>query len=64
MIFSDLDGDSWPDIFVANDSVPNLLFRNNRDGTFSEIGLPSGLALNVDGKACGGPTGRSSGSTD
>ena len=50
VIFSDLDGDSWPDIFVANDSVPNLLFRNNRDGTFSETGLASGLALNGDGK--------------
>ena len=45
-IFSDLDDDGWPDIFVANDSVPNLLFRNNKDGTFSEIGLPSALALN------------------
>src|SRR6185503_3996964 len=51
VLFSDLDGDGWPDIFVANDSVPNLLFRNNRDGTFSEIGLRSGLALNGDGKA-------------
>jgi len=51
VIFSDLNDDGWPDIFVANDSVPNLLFRNNRDGTFSEIGLSSGLALNGDGKA-------------
>ncbi len=51
VVFSDLDGDGWPDIFVANDSVPNLLFRNNRDGTFSEIGLRSGLALSADGKA-------------
>ncbi len=51
VIFSDLDADGWPDIFVANDSVPNLLFRNNRDGTFSEIGLGSGLALSGDGKA-------------
>ncbi len=54
VIFSDLDDDGWPDIFVANDSVPNLLFRNNRDGTFSEIGLPSGVALNGDGKAQAG----------
>ena len=54
MLFSDLDGDGWPDIFVANDSVPNLLFRNNRDGTFSEIGLTSGLALSGDGKAQAG----------
>ena len=50
VVFSDLDGDGWPDIFVANDSVPNLLFRNDRDGTFSEIGLRSGLALSADGK--------------
>lgn len=50
VLFSDLDGDGWADIFVANDSVPNLLFRNNRDGTFSEIGLRSGIALSGDGK--------------
>ena len=54
VIFSDLDDDGWPDVFVANDSVPNLLFRNNRNGTFSEIGLPSGLALSGDGKAQAG----------
>jgi hypothetical protein len=54
VIFSDLNDDGWPDIFVANDSVPNLLFRNNRNGTFSEIGLPSGLALSGDGKAQAG----------
>jgi hypothetical protein len=54
VIFSDLDDDGWPDIFVANDSVPNFLFRNNRNGTFSEIGLSSGLALNGDGKAQAG----------
>ncbi len=51
VIFSDLDDDGWPDIFVANDSVPNFLFHNNRNGTFSEVGLASGLALNLDGKA-------------
>src|SRR5713226_5345630 len=39
VIFSDLDNDDWPDIFVANDSTPNLYFHNNRDGTFSEMGL-------------------------
>jgi hypothetical protein len=54
VIFTDLDDDGWPDIFVANDSVPNLLFRNNRNGTFSEIGLASGLALSGDGKAQAG----------
>jgi hypothetical protein len=50
VLFTDLDDDGWLDIFVANDSVPNLVFRNNRNGTFSEIGLPSGLALSGDGK--------------
>ena len=50
VLFSDLDGDGWPDIFVANDSVANLLFHNNRNGTFSESGLASGLALSGDGK--------------
>ena len=54
VLFSDLDDDGWPDIFVANDSVPNLFFRNNRNGTFSEIGLASGLALSGDGKAQAG----------
>jgi hypothetical protein len=50
VLFTDLDTDGWLDLFVANDSVPNLVFRNNRDGTFSEIGLRSGLALSGDGK--------------
>jgi enediyne biosynthesis protein E4 len=49
-LFSDLTGDGWPDIFVANDSVPNLFFRNKRDGTFAEEGLISGLALSGDGR--------------
>ncbi len=49
-LFSDLTGDGWPDIFVANDSVPNLFFRNKRDGTFAEEGLVSGLALSSDGR--------------
>lgn len=50
VLFSDLDDDGWPDIFVANDSVANLLFHNNGGGTFSETGLSSGLALNGDGR--------------
>ena len=50
VLFSDLDGDGWPDIFVANDSVPNLLFRNNRDGTFVENALVTGLALSGSGR--------------
>jgi predicted nucleotidyltransferase len=50
VVFSDLNDDGWPDIYVANDSVPNLLFRNRRDGTFVEEGLISGAALSGDGR--------------
>jgi enediyne biosynthesis protein E4 len=48
-VAADFDNDGWPDIYVACDSTPSLYFRNNRDGTFSEIGLESGIALNEDG---------------
>jgi hypothetical protein len=50
VVFSDLDNDGWPDIYVANDSVPNLLFKNKRDGTFEEVGLISGTALDLFGR--------------
>ncbi len=50
VIFSDLDNDGWLDIYVANDSTPNFLFRNQRDGTFSEVGLFAGVALNEEGQ--------------
>jgi enediyne biosynthesis protein E4 len=50
VVFTDLTGDGWPDIFVANDSVPNLLFRNRGNGTFVEDGLASGAALSGDGR--------------
>jgi enediyne biosynthesis protein E4 len=46
---ADLDDDGWPDILLACDSTPTLFFRNNRDGTFSEVGIEHGLALNGDG---------------
>jgi len=49
-VAADFDGDGWPDIYVACDTTPSLLFRNNRDGTFTERGLESGVALNEDGK--------------
>ena len=45
VLFADLDGDEWPDVFVANDSQANLFFRNRGDGTFEELGLLSGLAI-------------------
>jgi hypothetical protein len=54
VLFADLDDDGWPDIYVANDSVPHLLFRNNRDGTFTEEGLKAGVALSGNGRAQAG----------
>ena len=47
--FADIDGDGFTDIFVANDSVRNFLFRNKGDGTLEEIGLEDGVALRDDG---------------
>ena len=41
----DLDEDGWPDIFVACDSTPSLLFMNNHDGTFKEDALARGIAV-------------------
>ena len=49
VVTADFDEDGWPDIFVACDSTPSLLFMNNRDGTFREEGLDRGLAVNEDG---------------
>jgi hypothetical protein len=49
-VAADFDGDGWPDIYVACDSSPSLLFHNNHDGTFSERGLESGISVNEDGK--------------
>ena len=45
----DFDKDGWPDIYVACDSTPSLLFHNNHDGTFSEIGVRAGVAYDEDG---------------
>src|SRR4030095_5265446 len=41
----DYDGDRWPDIFTANDTQPNKLYRNLRDGRFEEIGLAANVAF-------------------
>ncbi len=46
----DYNNDGWPDLFVACDSTPNLLFRNNHDGTFTECAMESGVAVNSDGQ--------------
>ena len=49
----DFDGDAWPDLFVANDTQPNKLYRNNRNGTFTETGLRAGVAYSEEGTARG-----------
>ncbi|MBI4904490.1 MAG: CRTAC1 family protein [Acidobacteria bacterium] len=49
----DLDSDGWPDLFIANDTQPNKLYRNNRNGTFSEIAVSAGVAFGEDGVARG-----------
>lgn len=46
----DYDGDGWPDLYVACDSAPSILYRNRHDGTFSDVGIASGTALNEDGE--------------
>ena len=51
---SDVDEDGWPDIFVANDSTPNFLFHNNKNGSFTEIAALAGVAVASDGKARAG----------
>ena len=53
VVVTDYDGDRWPDVFVANDSVPNFLFHNS-SGRFTEVGLASGVAVAIDGKARAG----------
>jgi enediyne biosynthesis protein E4 len=51
---SDFDDDGWPDIFVANDSVMQFLFHNQRDGTFEETALLAGVAYDDNGKTFAG----------
>ena len=49
----DYNGDGWLDIFEANDTQPNKLYQNNRDGTFIETGMIAGVAYNESGTATG-----------
>jgi hypothetical protein len=50
----DYNGDGWPDILLANDTQPNKLYLNKRDGTFEEIGISAGIAFSEDGVARAG----------
>jgi hypothetical protein len=52
--FADYDRDGYTDIFVANDSVQSFLYHNNGNGTFSEVGLLTGVGYNEDGKTFAG----------
>jgi hypothetical protein len=45
----DFDNDGWPDIYVAVDSEPSMLFKNNHDGTFSDVAVVAGCAYSEDG---------------
>ncbi len=54
VVATDYDNDGWTDIFVANDSTPNFLYRNRGDGSFESVGLLAGVAVNADGRAQAG----------
>ena len=49
-LVTDVNEDGWPDIYVACDSTPSILYRNNRDGTFTDIAVECGVAYSEDGR--------------
>jgi hypothetical protein len=51
---ADFDADGWPDIYVASDSTAAILYRNNHNGTFTDVAIPSGTAYSEDGNAQAG----------
>jgi hypothetical protein len=53
VMWVDYDDDGWPDLLVANDSVPNYLYHNNRNGTFTDVGMLTGVALSGEGMELG-----------
>ncbi|MBM3753851.1 MAG: CRTAC1 family protein [Acidobacteria bacterium] len=53
-VAADFNGDGWTDIYIASDSTPSLLFRNQKNGTFREIGTETGVAFNEHGFEQGG----------
>jgi hypothetical protein len=50
----DYDQDGWPDLVVANDTQPNKLYRNQRNGTFKDVAVEAGIAFSGEGKARAG----------
>ncbi|PYX17213.1 MAG: CRTAC1 family protein [Acidobacteria bacterium] len=50
----DYDQDGWPDLLVANDTQPNKLYRNLRNGTFKDVAVDAGIAFSAEGKARAG----------
>ena len=50
VVVGDYDDDGWPDIFVANDTTPNFLYHNERNGSFKEVALSAGVAVASDGR--------------
>ena len=50
VLVADFDNDGWPDIYVANDSSPAALYHNDKNGTFTDIGIEAGCAFSIDGK--------------
>lgn len=54
VLVGDFDDDGWPDIYVADDSQPSALFKNNHNGTFTDIALEAGVAFGADGKTQAG----------
>jgi len=53
VVWTDIDGDGWPDLYVANDAGPNFIYHNKHDGTFEEIGYTAGCAVGEDGSEQG-----------
>jgi hypothetical protein len=46
----DFDDDGWPDVYMACDSTPSILYHNNHNGTFTDVGISAGVAVNEDGR--------------